>query len=41
MLFVCYLKCSTCAKARKWLLEHNISSEDYVVEDFTEYFDVR
>jgi arsenate reductase len=25
MLFVCYPKCSTCAKARKWLQDHNIN----------------
>lgn len=24
-LFVCYTKCSTCAKARKWLNEHHIN----------------
>ncbi len=25
MLFVCYPRCSTCAKARKWLDDHNAS----------------
>ena len=25
MLFVCYPKCSTCQKAKKWLNDHNIS----------------
>ena len=25
MLFVCYPRCSTCAKARKWLDEHEIA----------------
>ena len=24
MLFLCYPKCSTCQKARKWLDEHGI-----------------
>ena len=24
MLFICYPKCSTCQKAKKWLDEHNI-----------------
>ena len=28
MLFVCYPKCSTCAKARKWLEEQGISFEE-------------
>ena len=28
MLFVCYPKCSTCAKARKWLEEQEISFEE-------------
>ena len=27
MIFVCYPKCSTCQKAKKWLDEHHISSE--------------
>lgn len=25
MLFLCYPKCSTCQKAKKWLEEHNIN----------------
>ena len=28
MLFVCYPKCATCAKARKWLEEQGISFEE-------------
>ena len=24
MLFICYPKCSTCKKAKKWLDEHNL-----------------
>ena len=27
MIFVCYPKCSTCQKAKKWLDEHHISYE--------------
>mgnify|MGYP004598467515 CR=1 FL=1 len=27
MIFVCYPKCSTCQKAKKWLEEHHISYE--------------
>ena len=27
MLFVCYPKCSTCQKAKKWLDDHNIEYE--------------
>lgn len=34
MLFICYPKCSTCQKAKKWLDEHNISYETrHIVED--------
>lgn len=34
MLFICYPKCSTCQKARKWLDEHHISYETrHIVED--------
>ena len=28
MLFICYPKCSTCAKAKKWLAANNISYEE-------------
>lgn len=28
MLFVCYPKCSTCQKAKKYLVEHNIKFEE-------------
>lgn len=28
MLFVCYPKCSTCQKAKKWLTEHELSFEE-------------
>lgn len=33
MLFVCYPKCSTCQKARKWLDENNL---DYKMQDIKE-----
>ena len=33
MLFVCYPKCSTCQKARKWLDEHNVN---YDIRDIKE-----
>lgn len=34
MLFLEYPKCSTCQKAKKWLVEHEISFEDrHIVED--------
>lgn len=34
MLFLCYPKCSTCQKAKKWLLEHHVEFEErHIVED--------
>ena len=34
MLFVQYPKCSTCKKAAKWLVDHDIAFEDrHIVED--------
>lgn len=33
MLFICYPKCSTCKKAKKWLDEHGIEyTERHIVE---------
>lgn len=33
MLFLCYPKCSTCRKAKKWLDEHNIKyTERHIAE---------
>ena len=33
MLFICYPKCSTCQKAKKWLNEHNIKyAERHIVD---------
>lgn len=34
MLFLCYPRCSTCQKAKKWLEEHNIEfTERHIVEE--------
>lgn len=34
MLFVCYPKCSTCQKAKKWLIAHEIEfTERHIVEE--------
>ncbi len=34
MLFICYPKCSTCQKAKKWLDEHKIEyTERHIVEE--------
>lgn len=28
MIFICYEKCSTCKKAKNWLIEHNINYDE-------------
>ena len=34
MLFICYPKCSTCKKAKKFLLDHQIEfDERHIVEE--------
>ena len=34
MLFIEYPKCSTCKKAKKWLVDHNIKYEDrHIIEN--------
>ena len=33
MLFICYPKCTTCQKARKWLLSHDIAFEERHIKD--------
>ena len=45
--FICYPKCTTCAKAKKWLDENNIEyefrdikNENPTVEDLTEWYKV-
>ena len=42
MLFICYPKCSTCQKAKKWLDEHNIDYKDrHIVEDNPSYDELK
>ncbi|MBQ2283802.1 MAG: arsenate reductase family protein [Agathobacter sp.] len=42
MLFICYPKCSTCKKAKKWLGEHNIEyTERHIVDDNPTYDEVK
>jgi len=33
MQFICYSKCTTCQKARKWLEENNISFEERAIKE--------
>lgn len=42
MLFICYPKCSTCQKAKKWLEEHNIKyTERHIVEENPTYEELK
>lgn len=42
MLFICYPKCSTCQKAKKWLEEHNIEyTERHIVENNPSYDELK
>lgn len=42
MLFLCYPKCSTCQKAKKWLDAHNIEyTERHIAEDNPTYDELR
>lgn len=42
MLFICYPKCSTCQKAKKWLDEHNIEyMERHIVDDNPTYDELK
>lgn len=42
MLFVCYPKCSTCQKAKKWLIENHIDFEErHIVEDNPTYDELK
>lgn len=42
MLFICYPKCSTCKKAKKWLDEHNIYyTERHIAEDNPSYDELK
>ena len=39
MLFVCYPKCSTCQKAKKWLDERNIKYEERNIKEQNPNYD--
>jgi len=42
MIFICYPKCSTCQKAKKWLEEQNITyTERHIVEDNPSYDELK
>lgn len=42
MLFICYPKCSTCQKAKKWLAEHQIEySERHIAEENPTYEELK
>ena len=42
MLFICYPKCSTCQKAKKFLNEHNIEfTERHIGEDNPSYDEIK
>ena len=42
MIFICYPKCSTCQKARKWLEEHGIKyTERHIVEQNPSYEELK
>lgn len=42
MLFLCYPKCSTCQKAKKWLEEHHVHySERHIAEDNPSYDELK
>lgn len=42
MLFLCYPKCSTCQKAKKWLDEHNIEyTQRHIAEDNPSYEELK
>lgn len=42
MLFLCYPKCSTCQKAKKWLDEHHVTyTERHIVEDNPSYEELK
>lgn len=42
MLFICYPKCSTCQKAKKWLDEHDLEyTERHIVENNLSYEELK
>ena len=42
MLFLCYPKCSTCKKAKKWMEEHNLEyTERHIAEENPSYDELK
>lgn len=42
MFFICYPKCTTCQKARKWLDEHNVEyTERHIVDNNPTYEELK
>ena len=42
MLFICYPKCSTCQKAKRWLDEHNVEyTERHIANDKPSYDELK
>ena len=42
MKFICYPKCSTCQKAKKWLNEHNVEyTERHIAEEKPTYDELK
>ena len=42
MLFICYPKCTTCQKAKKWLEEHDIKyTERHIAEEHPSYDELK
>lgn len=42
MLFICYPKCSTCQKAKKWMGEHNIEyTERHIADENPSYDELK
>ena len=42
MIFICYPKCSTCKKAKKWLDDHNMDyTERHIVEECPTYEELK
>ena len=42
MIFICYPKCSTCQKAKKWLEEHKVEyTERHIVENNPKYDELK
>ena len=42
MKFICYPKCSTCRKAKKWLDEHNVEyTERHIADEKPTYDELK